>query len=69
MASSTEIVRYLHQISRQQQKFMEQLDTLNNWCVEWATRTTAAGSGQDSSHPVCGPESDPISGQQDSGPI
>ena len=28
MASSTEIVRYLHQISRQQQKFMEQLDTL-----------------------------------------
>ena len=28
MASSTETVRYLHQISRQQQKFMEQLDTL-----------------------------------------
>ena len=28
MASSTEIVRYLHQISRQQQEFMEQLDSL-----------------------------------------
>lgn len=28
MASSTEIVRYLHQISKQQQEFMEQLDSL-----------------------------------------
>lgn len=69
MALSTETVRYLHQISRQQQKFMEQLDTLIIGVLSGPPERLLLEVDKTPSHPVRGPESDPISGQQDSGPI